>query len=50
MNHVRLLTLKQEFLKISASLHMEFAVETHLAEGHWLEEQVNMLFMMMMIN
>jgi hypothetical protein len=25
------------------SLHITYAVETHLAEGQWLEEQVNML-------
>jgi hypothetical protein len=28
-----LITLKQEFLKISISLQTAFAVETHLAEG-----------------
>jgi hypothetical protein len=43
MNQFRLLTLKQDFLKVSVSLQTAFAVETHLAEGQWLEEQVNML-------
>jgi hypothetical protein len=38
-----LLTLKHEFLKISVGLQTEFAVETHLAEGQWLGEQVKML-------
>jgi hypothetical protein len=37
------LILKQEFLKMSVSLQTAFAVETHLAEGQWLEEQVTML-------
>jgi hypothetical protein len=39
-NQFRLLTLKQEFLKISESAHIAFAVETYLAEGQWLEERV----------
>jgi hypothetical protein len=40
MNQFKLLTLKQEFLKISVSLHTAFAVETRLTEGQWLEEQL----------
>jgi hypothetical protein len=32
-NQFRLLTLKQEFLKIPVSLHIAFVVQTHLAEG-----------------
>jgi hypothetical protein len=32
----------QEFLKISVSFQTAFAAETRLAEGQWLEEQVNM--------
>jgi hypothetical protein len=43
MNQFKLLTLRQEFLKISLSLPTAFAVETHLAEVQWLEEQVNKL-------
>jgi hypothetical protein len=43
MNQARLLKLKHEFLKISLSLQTAFAVETLLAEGQWLEEQVNMV-------
>jgi hypothetical protein len=43
MNQIRLLTLKQEFVKICVSIHTAFTVETHLAEGQWLEEQVNIL-------
>jgi hypothetical protein len=42
-NQFRLLTLKQEFLKASVHLQSVFAVETHLAEGQWLEEQLKML-------
>jgi hypothetical protein len=38
MNHFKLLTLK-----VSVNLHTAFAVETHLTEGQWLEEQGNML-------
>jgi hypothetical protein len=43
MNHFRLSTLKQEFVKISVSSCTAFAVETHLAERQWLEKQANML-------
>jgi hypothetical protein len=39
----RLLTLKHDSLKICISLRGALAVETHLAEGQWPEEQVNML-------
>jgi hypothetical protein len=31
INQFRLLTLKQEFLKLPVCLHTAFAVETHLA-------------------
>jgi hypothetical protein len=40
---LRLLAFKQELQKISARLQTELAAETHLAEGQWLEDQVNML-------
>jgi hypothetical protein len=43
INQFRFLTLKQVLLKMYVSLQTAFAVETHLAEGQWLEEQVNML-------
>jgi hypothetical protein len=43
MNQFRLLTLKQVFLKVSVNLRTAFAVETHVAEWQWLEEQVNVL-------
>jgi hypothetical protein len=43
MNQFRLLTPKQEFLKISLSLHTAFTVETHLAERQWLETHVHMV-------
>jgi hypothetical protein len=32
-----------EFLKISVDLQPEFAEETHLAEGQWMEEQLNVV-------
>jgi hypothetical protein len=41
MNQFKLLTMIQEFLKISVSLQTAFAVETRLTEGEWLEEQLN---------
>jgi hypothetical protein len=42
MYQFRLTTFKHEFIKISVSSHTAFAVETHLADGQWLAEQVNM--------
>jgi hypothetical protein len=38
-----LLTLKCELLKILVCLQTALALETHVAEGQWLEEQVNMV-------
>jgi hypothetical protein len=43
MNEFRLLTLKEELLKIYVSIQTAFSVETRLAEGQCLEDQVNML-------
>jgi hypothetical protein len=40
-DQLRLFIFKNELLKISVSLQTAFAAETHLAEGQWLEEQVN---------
>jgi hypothetical protein len=40
-NQTRLLKLKRDYLKISTDLETVFAAETHLAEGQWLEEQLN---------
>jgi hypothetical protein len=42
INQFRLLTLKQEFPKLSVNLQAAFAVETHLTEGQCSEGQVNM--------
>jgi hypothetical protein len=36
------LHLKYELLNIPVPLQIVFAAETRLAEGQWLEEQVNM--------
>jgi hypothetical protein len=41
-DQLRLFTFKHELLKISLRLQTAFAAETHLAEGQWLEEYVNM--------
>jgi hypothetical protein len=41
MDQLRLLNLKYYLLKISIDLKTAFAVDTHLAEGQWLKEQLN---------
>jgi hypothetical protein len=41
--HLMLFTLKYDLLKISIYLQTAFAAETHLAEGQWLKEQLNVL-------
>jgi hypothetical protein len=43
MNQLRLFTLKHELLKISVDLQTGFTAGTHLAEGQWLEERVNLV-------
>jgi hypothetical protein len=35
--------LKHDLLKISVDLQTEFAADTHLAEGQWLKEQLNVV-------
>jgi hypothetical protein len=42
-DQLRLFIFKREFLKISVDLRTALAAETHLAEGQWLEEQLNMV-------
>jgi hypothetical protein len=42
INQLRPLALKQKFLKIPVNLKTAFSVETHLAQGQWLEMHVNM--------
>jgi hypothetical protein len=43
-NHeLRLLIFKRGFLKISVDLRTALAAETHLAEGQWLGDQLNMV-------
>jgi hypothetical protein len=39
----RLFKLKHVLLKISVDLQTEFAADTHLAEGQWLKEQLNVV-------
>jgi hypothetical protein len=34
---------KRDLLKISIDLQTAFAAETHLAEGQWLKEQLNVV-------
>jgi hypothetical protein len=43
MNQLRLFKLKHDLLKISVDLQTAFAEDTHLAEGQWLKEQLNMV-------
>jgi hypothetical protein len=48
INQLKLLTMKCECLEICVSLGTAFTAETHLAEGHKLEEQANMLKLRML--
>jgi hypothetical protein len=43
MDQLRLFKLKHNLLKISADLQTAFAADTHLAEGQWLKEQLNVV-------
>jgi hypothetical protein len=43
MDHRMIFTLKYDSQKISVDLQTTFAAETHLAEGQWLKEQLNVL-------
>jgi hypothetical protein len=43
MDQLRLFTIKHDLLKISTDLQTAFAAETHLAEGQWLKEQLNVV-------
>jgi hypothetical protein len=43
MDQLRLFTLRRELLKISVHLQTAVAVKTHLAEGQWVKEQLNMI-------
>jgi hypothetical protein len=43
IDQLRLFTFKHELLKIYLRLQTAFAAEIHLAEGQWLEEQLNTL-------
>jgi hypothetical protein len=42
MDQLRRFTLKYDLLKISLDLQTAFAAKTHLAEGQWLKEQLNL--------
>jgi hypothetical protein len=43
MDQLRLFKLKHDLLKISVDLQTAFAADTHLAEGQWLKEQLNVV-------
>jgi hypothetical protein len=43
MCQLNLFTRKHDLLKISLYLQTAFATETHLAEGQWLKEQMEVL-------
>jgi hypothetical protein len=43
MDQLRLFKLKHDLLKISVDLKTELAADTHLAEGQWLKEQLNVV-------
>jgi hypothetical protein len=43
MDQPGLFKLKHDLLKISVDLQTAFAADTHLAEGQWLKEQLNMV-------
>jgi hypothetical protein len=43
MDQLRLFKLKLVLLNISIDLQTAFAADTHLAEGQWLKEQLNMV-------
>jgi hypothetical protein len=43
MDQLRLFKLKYDLLKISVDLQTAFAAETHLTEGQWLKEQLNVV-------
>jgi hypothetical protein len=43
VDQLRLFKLKHDLLKISIDLQTAFAADTHLAEGQWLKEQLNLV-------
>jgi hypothetical protein len=43
MGQLRLFKLRHDLLKISVDLQTAFAADTHLAEGQWLKEQLNVV-------
>jgi hypothetical protein len=43
VNQLRLFKLKHDLLKISIDLRTALAADTHLAEGQWLTEQLNVV-------
>jgi hypothetical protein len=44
LDQLRLFTCEREFLKISVDLQTALAAETHVPEGQWLEEQLNISY------
>jgi hypothetical protein len=48
MDELRLFKFKHDLLKISVDLQTAFAADTHLAEGQWLKEQLNVVELRML--
>jgi hypothetical protein len=43
MDQLRFFKLKRGLLKMSVDLQTAFPADTHLAEGQWLKEQLNVI-------
>jgi hypothetical protein len=43
VDQLRLFKLKYDLLKISIDLQSAFSADTHLTEGHWLKEELNLV-------
>jgi hypothetical protein len=43
MDQLRLFRLKHDLLKLSVDLQTALTADTHLAEGQWLKEQLNVV-------
>jgi hypothetical protein len=43
LDQLRLFKLKYDLLQISGDLQTAFSADTHLAEGQWLTEQLNVV-------
>jgi hypothetical protein len=48
IDELKLFTIKHELLQIYVGLQTAFAAETHVVEGDWLEEHVNVVKLLML--